>query len=77
MDVVENIKFVLNKIRPYIISDGGDVEFVKFDSETGIVYVKLLGNCANCNYSDFTIKDTIEEVLTSEIPDVIGVEQVL
>ena len=31
MDTIENIKFVLNKIRPYIISDGGDVEFVKFD----------------------------------------------
>lgn len=77
MDTVENIKFVINKIRPYIISDGGDVEFVKFDEETGTVYVKLLGNCANCGYSDYTIKDTIEEVLTSEVPDVLSVEQVL
>lgn len=77
MDTIDHIKFVLDKIRPYIISDGGDVELVKYDNETGIVYVKLLGNCANCSYSDVTIKDTIEEVLINEVPEVIGVEQVL
>lgn len=77
MDTVEHIKFVIDKIRPYIISDGGDIEFVRFDSETGIVYVKLLGNCVDCGYADFTIKDTIEEVLTNEVPEVISVEQVL
>lgn len=77
MDIIENIKFVLNKIRPFIINDGGNVEFVKFDKKNGIVYVKLTGNCANCSYADFTIKDTIEEVLVSEIPDVLEVKQIL
>lgn len=77
MDTVEHIKFVLDKIRPYIISDGGDIEFIKFDNETGTVYLKLLGNCSNCDYSDITIKDTIEEVLTNEVPEVISVEPVL
>lgn len=77
MNIEENIKFVLNKIRPFIINDGGDVEFVKFDNDKGILYVKLIGNCANCSYADYTIKDTIEEVIISEIPDVLEVRQVL
>lgn len=75
MDIKEHIIFVLNKVRPFIINDGGDVEFVRFDEENGIVYVKLTGSCANCSYADYTIKDTIEEVLTSEIPEVIEVRQ--
>lgn len=75
MDIKEHIIFVLNKIRPFIIDDGGDVEFIRFDEKNGIVYVKLIGNCANCSYADYTIKDTIEEVLTSEIPEVLEVKQ--
>ena len=44
---------VLNKIRPYLNQDGGDVEFVKF--EDGICYVKLQGACAGCMFADMTI----------------------
>lgn len=76
MDIIENIKFVIDKIRPFIINDGGDVEFVKFDDKTGTVYVKLTGNCANCEYANFTVSDTIEEILVSEIPDVLSVKQI-
>lgn len=76
MDIVENIVFVLNKVRPFIVNDGGDVEFVKFDEETGTVYVRLIGACANCSYADVEIKETIEEILVSEIPDVLCVKQV-
>ncbi len=74
MDTVEHIKFVIEKIRPFLMNDGGDVEFVKY--EDGIVYVKLLGTCANCSIADFEIKDTVESILTSEIPEVIEVVQV-
>ena len=68
------IKEVLEKVRPYINNDGGDVEFVKF--EDGICYVKLKGTCAGCMFADLTIKNTIEEILISEIPEVISVEGV-
>ncbi len=74
MDTIEHIKFVIEKIRPFLMNDGGDVEFVKFDD--GIVYVKLSGNCANCSIADFEIKDTVESILTSEIPEVIEVKQI-
>lgn len=74
MDVVSHIKFILDKVRPFLISDGGDVEYVKY--ENGIVYVKLIGSCANCVYGDSEIKDTVESILTSEIPEVLEVRNI-
>lgn len=74
MDVVSHIKFILDKIRPFLISDGGDVEYVKF--ENGIVYVKLIGTCADCLYGDSEIKETVESILTSEIPEVLEVRNI-
>lgn len=74
MDTISHIKFILDKVRPFLISDGGDVEFVKY--ENGIVYVKLIGSCANCVYGDAEIKNTVESILTSEIPEVLEVRNI-
>ena len=49
------------------------MKFVKF--ENGTAYVKMAGNCANCLYSDLTMSETIETILTSEIPEVTKVEE--
>lgn len=65
------IKDILEKIRPYLNQDGGDVEFVKF--EDGICYVRLKGACAGCMFADMTISNTVEEILVSEIPEVLKV----
>ena len=67
----EKIKEVLEKIRPYLNHDGGDVEFVKF--EDGICYVRLKGACAGCMFADMTISNTVEEILIAEVPEVIKV----
>lgn len=75
MEIEENIKFVLEKIRPFLLNDGGDVKFVKFDKETGTVYIKMLGSCSDCMFSDNTISDTVETILTSEIPEIISVKE--
>ena len=74
METVEHIKFIIEKIRPFLMNDGGDVEFVKY--EDGIVYVKLIGACADCIMGDNEIKDTVESILTSEIPEVIEVKNI-
>ena len=68
MEIEDRIKEEIEKIKPYLYSDGGDIEFVSF--EDGVVHVKLLGACAGCSMIDFTLKDGIEEILTSEIPEV-------
>lgn len=72
MDTVTQIKNILNKIRPYLQQDGGDVEYVDF--KEGIVYVKMLGACIGCTSIDVTVKDGIEALLLEEVPGVIGVE---
>lgn len=73
MKTEDKIKEVLEKIRPFLINDGGDAKFVKY--EDGIAYIKMLGTCSNCLYSGITIQDTIESILISEIPEVIGVRE--
>ena len=73
-EVEKKIITVIDKIRPFLISDGGNIEFVKF--ENGIVYVKLLGHCSNCAIMDVTLKDGIEVALVNEIPEVIEVRNI-
>ena len=74
MKNIENqIKEIIEKVRPFLLNDGGDIEFVKY--EDGYAYVKMLGNCTDCIYAGMDINDTIETILTSEIPEVIGVKQ--
>lgn len=72
-DIDKKIIEVIDKIRPFLLNDGGDIEFVKF--EDNIAYVKMLGNCSNCLYSGITIGETVETILTSEIPEVIEVKE--
>ena len=74
MNTEEQVIDVINRIRPYLNSDGGDVEFVKFDN--GIVYVKLVGACAGCAMQDATLKDGLEALLLEEVPGVVEVVNV-
>jgi len=62
---------VLDKIRPYLQNDGGDVQFKRF--ENGVVYVSLVGACSNCPMAAMTLQDGVESALISEIPEVIKV----
>ena len=68
---IELIKLTLDKIRPFINRDGGDVEFVRF--EDGIVYVKMIGACEGCALLDSTLSDGIKIILMEEVPGVIDV----
>ncbi len=70
MELEKKIKLTLDRIRPYIQGDGGDIEFVSFNEETGLVVVKLLGACIGCSLVDFTIKGGVEALLMDEIPEV-------
>jgi Fe-S cluster biogenesis protein NfuA len=68
----ERIQVVLNKIRPMLQADGGDVEFI--DVTDGVVKVRLQGACAGCPMSQMTLKNGIERLLKQEIPEIISVE---
>ncbi len=62
------VEAVLDKVRPSLKADGGNVELV--DVKSGIVKLKLTGHCAGCPMSTMTLKNGIERILKQELPDV-------
>ena len=74
MNTEERIINEIEKLKPYLQNDGGNIEFVKY--EDGKVYVKLTGACASCSLIDVTLKEGIEEILVTEIPEVKAVVNV-
>ncbi len=64
----EKIKEIIYKLRPFLIADGGDIQFVKY--EDNIVYIKMLGACAGCALIDYTLKDGVEAAIKDEVPEV-------
>ncbi len=64
----ERVEAVLDKIRPNLIADGGNVELV--DVKDGVVKLKLTGACAGCPMSSMTLKNGIEQILRQEIPEI-------
>ena len=69
--MIKRIKEVIEKLRPYLQNDGGDVLFKRF--ENGVVYVKLVGACSNCPMATMTLQEGIETALLNEVPEVIKV----
>jgi Fe-S cluster biogenesis protein NfuA len=69
-----NVETVLEKVRPALQADGGDVELV--DVEGGVVKVRLTGACGGCPMASITLKNGIEALLKKEIPSVDRVESV-
>ena len=64
----ERIEAALDKIRPALRADGGDVELV--DVEDGVVKVKLTGACGGCPMATMTLKMGVEKVVKEEVPEV-------
>lgn len=67
----EKIIEIIDKLKPFLINDGGNIEFVKY--EDNIVYIKMMGACANCQMLDVTLKEGIEQAIMSEVKNVRGV----
>ncbi len=68
----EKVQAAIDKIRPLLQRDGGDVELVEVQG--GIVTVRLTGACRGCPMSQMTLKNGIEKLLKREVPDVVSVQ---
>lgn len=73
-DTHAQVMELINKVRPYLLRDGGDIEVLKI--EEGIVYVKMMGACDGCFALDVTLKQGIERMLLENVPGIIGVVNV-
>lgn len=72
----EKIKKALEKIRPSMQADGGDVAFVSWNDDTKVIEVQLLGMCVGCPMASITLKEGIEKTIKEAIPEVKEVVQV-
>jgi Fe-S cluster biogenesis protein NfuA len=75
MTLKEKIETALQKVRPSLQADGGDVQLVDV-AEDGTVKVKLMGACGGCPMSQMTLKMGIEKILKQNVPEVKGVVSV-
>lgn len=65
MKEIDLINEVINDIKPYLNSEGGDIEFIKYEDD--YVYVKLFGACSHCGYQDYTLNDNVYELIKEKI----------
>jgi len=74
-EIIEQINAALDKIRPFIQKDGGDVELVEY--RDGVVVIRMHGACQGCALLDDTVSNGIEAILKEEVPGVTKVEVAL
>lgn len=72
----EQVAEALNDVRPALQADGGDIELVDVEEETGVVNVKLVGACAGCPMSQITLQMGVERLLKQKVPGVTKVVNV-
>lgn len=68
--IKERVEKVLERIRPYIQSDGGDIDLVDVLESEGVVKVKLSGACHGCPSATATLKGGVERMIRQEIPEI-------
>lgn len=77
-EIVAEIKELIEtRVRPAVAQDGGDIIFHRFEPDTGIVHLSMRGACAGCPSSTMTLKQGIENMLKTYVPEVTAVEAVL
>ncbi|MEZ5053158.1 MAG: NifU family protein [Chitinophagales bacterium] len=74
-DLFNRVEDTLNNIRPFLQSDGGDIELLEI-TENGIAKVKLMGNCDGCKMSSSTMKAGVEATVKNFVPEIQAVEAV-
>ncbi len=68
--MTQAVRLEVDRIRPLIQMDGGDIHFVSVDEETGVVQVELSGACVGCPASSMTLKAGVERILKDRVPGV-------
>lgn len=70
LPIEQQIEQVLERVRPALRLDGGGIELVKFDEQTGAVHVRMRGACVGCPMSQITLKMGVEAALQDAIPEI-------
>lgn len=73
--LIARVEAALQKIRPYLKSDGGDVRVLEIDKNQNAI-IELLGNCGSCPISPMTLKASVEETIKKEVPEINSVHAI-
>ena len=73
-DIEERIEQVLDKLRPFLQREGGNIRLDHYDGETGICYVDMIGACAGCVMASTDVSESVEVMVMDEVPEVKKVE---
>ncbi|GAW80374.1 NifU-like protein [Plasmodium gonderi] len=77
MEIISSIKLLIDKrVRPVVVNDGGDIKFICFDVNDGVVYVQLEGACVTCSQSEITLQYMIKNMLTYYISEIKEIKNV-
>ena len=68
-ETINNIKAILDQIRPFLQRDGGDIEFVEYITDKKTVVVQLQGACSGCPGAQMTLKGVVENVMKEALPE--------
>ena len=71
----EKVKNVIESIRPFLIQDGGNIEFIKIENDT--VYVKMMGACAHCAMMLNTLEDGVLAAIQEEVPEIKNIKNMV
>ena len=74
-NIKERVEFALEEIRPFLVSDGGDISLVSIDNNK-VVKVKLHGNCVSCTVNQMTLKSGDEMTIKKYVPEIENVVSV-
>lgn len=74
-ELIQKVHNVITQIRPYLVADGGDIEFIHLTEENE-VQVELKGACASCSMSIMTLKQGVEQAMVKAIPEIKSVEAI-
>ena len=74
-NIKEKVEFALDEIRPFLVSDGGDISLVSIDNNK-VVNVKLHGNCVSCTVNQMTLKSGVEMTIKKYVPEIENVVSV-
>lgn len=72
--LINKVKGVIEKVRPYLQADGGDIQFIELTADN-VVKVELQGACGSCPYSRMTLKNGVEEAMKQALPKIKAVEE--
>ncbi|MDB5085336.1 MAG: hypothetical protein JWN30_2222 [Bacilli bacterium] len=72
-DLRDRVQEALDKIRPGLMSDGGDAELVDVDADNGVATIRMVGACGGCPMSTMTLKMGIERTIRAAVPEIVEV----